>query len=149
MLKFDIEKKSVADNEVVINGMSFGFLNDDDTKKLITIIRGFQSGVAMNDSKKSTPKSTESKSVRKVKVGYHISQWNGLFCISRGQLVDGKLKNAGWTKEEKMAINNAIKSLDGIITTRVRSDREFTAWGYKTEEEAIKMMATLPTEFTF
>lgn len=142
MLKFNVANQK-ADNEVVINGTSFGFLTDADTEKLIGIIRGFQSG---------TPNSTESKPVkatkkRKLKVGYHISVFNDLYCISRGELVDGKIKNAGWTKGEKAMINGAIKALPEIVTTRVKGEREFTAWGYADEATAVKMMATLPTEF--
>ena len=43
MLNFNTNKV-VADNEVIINGHSFGMLTDTDTEKLIGIIKGMQSG---------------------------------------------------------------------------------------------------------
>lgn len=44
MLNFNENNQMVADNEVVINGKSFGFLTDTDCEKLIGIIKGMQSG---------------------------------------------------------------------------------------------------------
>lgn len=48
MLDFtNTQAQVLADNEVVINGHSFGKLTDTDTERLITIIRGMQSGISV------------------------------------------------------------------------------------------------------
>ena len=52
----------VADNEVVINGVSFGKLADKDAERLITIIRGMQSGTPVQAS---TPAKAPAKASKK------------------------------------------------------------------------------------
>lgn len=138
----------IADNEIAINGVVIGKLSDADAQKLIGIVKGFMS--SSESATTATPSApVKETKTRKIKVGYRIILWNNLYCICRGELVDGKVKHAGWTRAEKSAINAKIKALPEIVATRVKADREFTAWGYADEKTAIDMMATLPTEYEF
>ena len=105
-----------------------------------------QIGVNNTVNEKHDSKSETAK-VKTLKVGYHIEEHNNLFCIARGEIIDGKRKNAGWSRKEVAMINKAIKELPEIITTRVTGEKSWNAWGYQTEKQAIDMMATLPTEF--
>ena len=151
-------QKVIADNTVAINGVVVGKLTDSDAERLIGIINGM-----MNTASGSKPVSTElhieeepaKKSTYKglKNLEYHITKQGDLYCISRGIEAVSKtgnryLKNGGFTKAEKSCINAGIKALEGIVTTRVKGNVEYTAWGYGDEETAIKMMRTLPTEYS-
>ena len=59
MLNFNEINQMVADNEVVINGKSFGMLTDVDAEKLIGIIKGMQSGNGKQLSTTTATKKTE------------------------------------------------------------------------------------------
>ena len=51
-----------ADNEVIINGVSFGYLTDADTERIISIIRGMQDGKPLQaQAPTQAPKKAEPK----------------------------------------------------------------------------------------
>ena len=50
MLNFN-QTTNKADNEVIINGFSFGFLTDKDTERLVSIIKGMQNGTEIKAKK--------------------------------------------------------------------------------------------------
>ena len=146
MLNLNNVANVIADNEVAINGVVIGKLTDADAQRIIDIVKGFMSQTASTPVASVNTSKKTSKG-KKLIAGWHIEEHNNLFCISRGEMVDGKRIHAGWTKAEKAVMNNAIKSLPDIVTTRVTGDTSWNAWGYADEKTAIEMMQTLPTEF--
>lgn len=114
------QTQAQADNEVIINGVSFGYLTDTDTERIISIIRGMQNGKPMQASTpvkapkaKAQTKSEEPKPVKtfddavigitpiavKGKVAFSIANVPGrngakLLIKSKGFAWDSTLKGA-------------------------------------------------------
>lgn len=112
MLNFNQNTQKLADNEIVINGFSFGFLTDDDTQKLISIIKGYQSGSAVNTVKsglvfeEDQPKAKaprEIKPAEDVKVvleGKENAVWYTTTAQDVRQCINAQLKAAGFTYDK-------------------------------------------------
>lgn len=149
----------VADNTVVVNGVTFK-VTDDIALRVLKLI---SDGIGSDSQTVSV--SNTSNTVSNIKMNadtktpyvatkdftpqYQIKEQTStdgtkLFCISR--------KN-GWTRSEKNLMNSAIKSLKGIKEIEVSYEKDgktrtFKAWGYNTEATAKKHLKELPTVFT-
>lgn len=148
------EKK---DNKVIVNGMTI-MVTDEIAMQVLKLCIGkdFPETVSQPEEKTEVQvekvggiTKTKYVATKDFKPQYEVKKQvsadgKQLFCISR--------KN-GWTKAEKKCMNDAIKSLEGIITIDVAYEKDgkaksFKAWGYKTKKKAEEMMATLPSVFT-
>lgn len=117
MLNFN-QTSNKADNEVIINGFSFGFLTDKDTERLVSIIKGMQNGTEIKASKPtSTAKAVEKKPTKVVlneepkdystdyeitleKDGIHINVGDRIGKKS-SKIAASKLYNAGCVRGDK------------------------------------------------
>lgn len=152
---------TIAENTVVVNGVSFKVTDDVALRVLKVISDNNIGGVSqtVNSSSTNTPQVSQTTTTTVEKTPYRATKdfapkyeikeqtsvdGTQLFCISR--------KN-GWTKSEKSLMNKAIKELKGIKEIEVSYEKDgvkrtFKAWGYNTEATAKKHIKELPTVFT-
>ena len=109
MLNFNQTTNKVADNEVVINGFSFGFLTDDDTQKLVSIIKGMQSGavsapksglVFADEQPKKAKEIAPAQDYKVVIEGKDNAVWYSATAQDVRQVVNNQLKLAGFTYDK-------------------------------------------------
>lgn len=114
MLNFNQNTNVVADNEITINGTSFGMLSDEDTKRLISIIRGMQSGSRTT----STPTTTVTKSTKSTKKSTHTPAKDAEVKYKRAKNV---LTLDGYVGRDTFAIirENAEKEYNATYTKGV------------------------------
>lgn len=145
MINFNTNTNIVADNEVVINGYSFGKLNDEDTRKLVSIIKGFQTnynsvskpvtGLTFEDEQpKSTTKVIKKADDMTVTLeGKGNLVWFSCTANDTRTVVNGMLKDAGFVYNKDAERTDVYKvdytGKDGV--KHLKGEKKHGAWELK------------------
>ena len=121
---------AVADNTIAINGVVVAKLDDTNAQRLLSIIKGLESGAPITSATKSAEK-TRYEYKKDLDPKWTVEKAGGLYVIKSG--IYSKQRIA------KTIANRYIKALDGIETVKVEysdgSGKTYNAWGYKTKKK--------------